>query len=120
MELDEYLGGLSEMRLEMYRALERIIRKVAPDVRVSMRYRMPTFERGANWVAVGNQKHYLSLYTCSAQFLESFRVAHPAIKCGKGCINFRDKDDIPHKDVEDVVRKAFTFQKPPPMRTLAR
>ena len=32
----------------------------------------------------------------------------PGIKTGKGCINFRDKDDIPYSALKEVVTSAIT------------
>ena len=72
--------------------------------------RQPTFERGEGWVAVANQKHHISLYTCSPQHLAEFRNRHPEAKCGKGCIRFPDRDDIPLEDLEPVIRSAMEFR----------
>jgi uncharacterized protein YdhG (YjbR/CyaY superfamily) len=73
---------------------------------------MPTYRKGEGWVALANQKNYISLYTCGYHHIESFKTHYPDIKTGKGCINFRDKDDIPLKDIEAVVRHAIEHPKP--------
>ena len=36
---------------------------------------------------------------------------HPKYKTGKGCINFREKDEIPEKDVKAVIRHAILHPK---------
>jgi uncharacterized protein YdhG (YjbR/CyaY superfamily) len=73
---------------------------------------MPTFEHpGGGWVAIANQKHYVSLYTCSAEHLEAFRQQHPEIRTGKGCINFRDRDEVPMDAAAEVVRRAMEMAK---------
>lgn len=66
-----------------------------------MQYKMPTCRHGEGWVAIANQKNYISPYTCSADHLEELRRTHPGIKTGKGCINFRVKDKIPEAEVEN-------------------
>ena len=76
-----------------------------------MKYKMPTFERQNNWVALANQKNYISLYTCAAQHLEQFKTQHPNIKTGKGCINFRDTNEIPLYDLEEVIHSAMSMKK---------
>jgi hypothetical protein len=85
MEIGEYVDNVPELR----------------------RYRMPTFESANGWVAVANQKRYLSLDTCSPEHRVDFRRRHPRMKCGKGCINFRDRDAIRCDDLESVVRTAM-------------
>ena len=78
-----------------------------PKAVLSMKYKMPTFTQGDGWVAVANQKNYISLYTCSAEHLEGFKMKHPKIKTGKGCINFQDRDGIPLKDLKPVIKSAM-------------
>lgn len=71
-----------------------------------MKFRMPTYTVGAGWVALANQKNYISLYTCGYHHIEGFKVKHPEIKTGKGCINFRDKDELPINDICEVIQHA--------------
>ena len=67
----------------------------------TMTYKMPTYRVGAGWVAIANQKHHVSLYTCGPHHIEDFKARYPGIKTGKGCINFRDKDELPVADLDD-------------------
>lgn len=85
-----------------------LIKELYPDAEESMKYKMPTYTTAQGWVAVANQKSYISLYTCSSEHLASFKAAHPGIKTGKGCINFRDKDPIPLEDLKPVIHSAVT------------
>jgi uncharacterized protein YdhG (YjbR/CyaY superfamily) len=73
---------------------------------------MPTYRIGEGWVAIANQKHHVSLYTCGYHHIEAFRKAHPRIKTGKGCINFRDRDELPTEDIRQVVQHAIRQPKP--------
>lgn len=75
------------------------------------KYRMPTYQYGEGWVAIANQKNYISLYTCGYHHIESFKQKHPGIKTGKGCINFKDKDSLPIQDLKAVVRHAINHPK---------
>ena len=59
------------------------------------------------WVAIANQKHYVSLYTCGYHHIEDFKNAYPKVRTGKGCINFREKDELPLDALADVVRHAI-------------
>lgn len=75
------------------------------------RYKMPTYSYGDGWVAIANQKSYISLYTCSAEHIEAFKAKHPTYKTGKGCINFRQKDALPLEDVKAVINHAILHPK---------
>lgn len=76
----------------------------------SMRYKMPTYELGEGWIALANQKDYISVYTCSAEHIVNFKKKHPKIKTGKGCINFKDGDDIPLNDLKGVIKSAMEYR----------
>lgn len=105
----------------MLERLHEIIVGLYPDAVIDMAYKMPTYknvvgggsgdkggDEPAGWVAIANQKRYVSLYTCGAHHLVKFKQKHPDIKTGTGCINFRPTDKIPTAAVKQVVRHAMT------------
>lgn len=98
------------MRRQRVDSIRQLVMRMYPDAVESMRYKMPTFEWGEGWLAVANQKNYVSLYTCAAQHLIAFKAAHPAIKTGSGCINFRDREMIPLDDLKTVIKSALEFR----------
>lgn len=106
--VEDYLDRQPGARGRRLREMRTLIEHLYPDVEVSMKYRMPTFEWNGGWVAIANQKHYVSLYTCSSEHLEVFRIAHPEIRTGKGCINLRDIDEVSIEDLAPVVRSAMS------------
>lgn len=91
--------------------LHKTIVECFPDATVDLRYKMPTYSWGEGWVAIASQKNYVSLYTCSAQHLENFKASHPNYKTGRGCINFRQRDEIPIAAVKEVIRHAIEHPK---------
>ncbi len=78
-----------------------------PSARPSMKYKMPTYELETSWIAIANQKNYISLYTCSAEHISSFKKKYPKIQTGKGCINFKDSDEIPYEYLKPVIKSAL-------------
>lgn len=110
-DVASYFDAVPENRRERVESLHRIITELYPDIAISMQYRMPTYRHGDGWVALANQKHYVSLYTCAASHLESFRQRHPELRTGKGCINFRARDEVPAAAVREVVRHAIEHPK---------
>lgn len=106
-----YIAAVPDARRERVEALHGLIINLFPKVTVDLRYKMPTYTVGEGWVAVANQKQYVSLYTCSPEHIETFKQQYPDIKTGKGCINFRDRDDIPLAVLEGVVQHAISKPK---------
>lgn len=112
IDIETYIKSLPEQRLDRFLSLHRLILRLYPDATVDMRYRMPTYSVGEGWVALANQKNYISLYTCGESHLESYRQKHPEQKTGKGCINFRTRDEIYYDDLEAVIQHAIEHPKP--------
>ena len=107
MEIDQYLQNIPENRIERFKSLLKFVMSLYPNASLSMKYKMPTFTEGEGWVAIANQKNYISLYTCGAQHLTNFKSKHPEIKTGKGCINFLDKNEMPLNDLKSVIKSAM-------------
>jgi uncharacterized protein YdhG (YjbR/CyaY superfamily) len=101
-----YFNAASPQRRERLLALHELIVRTLPAAELSLGYRMPTYKTASGWVAIANQKSYVSLYTCSAAHIADFKAKHSQLKTGTGCINFRDKDPLPMQDIAAVVRHA--------------
>ena len=109
-DLKTYLAQIPEERKPRFENLRKLIISLYPQAEESMRYKMPTYEYGEGWVALANQKSYISLYTCSAEHITDFKARHPKIKTGKGCINFKNSDEIPEQDLKAVIKNAMEFR----------
>lgn len=109
--VNQYAEALNDNRKERVLNLHRIIMGLFPDATVSLKYKMPTYESDTGWTAIANQKHYVSLYTCDEHHLHSFKEKHPKIKTGKGCINFKDSDELPIEELKSVIRSAMIDNK---------
>mgnify|MGYP000648256408 CR=1 FL=1 len=111
-DVEQYLRSLPNSRQLRIQDLHALILELYPDVQVDMSDKMPTYRVGEGWVALANRKHYISVYTCGAHHIEAFKQHHPDLKTGKGCINFRDQDDIPWADLRQVIQHAIEHPKP--------
>ena len=111
-QVQHYFSQIPAERNERFQTLHSLIITLYPEAEVDLTYKMPTYKVGKGWVALANQKNYISLYTCGYHHIESFKKNHPKIKTGKGCINFRDKDPLPVKDIQEVVKHAIEHPKP--------
>ena len=110
-EVEDYFAAVPGDRREKIDSLDQIITRLFPGIHVDMKYKMPTYQWADGWVAIANQKNYVSLCTCGYHHIEAFKQQHPGIKTGKGCINFRDRDDLPVADIEAVVQHAIEHPK---------
>lgn len=107
----EVQGYLKNVPPERLNVLFSRIRKRFPEATLSLRYRMPTFELGDAWIAVGNQKSYLSVYTCERAHIEPYLKVHPKTKVGTGCLNFPDNAQIDLEALDAVIDQALTAEK---------
>jgi hypothetical protein len=87
--------------------LHSIIQGGFPNVSMSIKENIPTYEHDGHWVALANLKNYVSLYVSDSTSLSEFTAKYPHIKAGKSCLNFVDSDVIPMQDIQAVVQKAL-------------
>ena len=102
-----YINALPADRKCLFNKLQALILSACPKAEVVIWWGMPTYEAKSGWVALANQKKYISLYTNSASHIPEFKEKYPAIKTGKACINFRPLDPIPAVAVKQVIRHAI-------------
>lgn len=107
MCLEAYYKAVPEARLIRLRLIEEAVRKVDSTAVASLDYKLPTFKTESGWIAFGNQKHYVSVYTCSKEKLEPYLKAYPESNCGKGCLRFRDSEEIDFAVLSKVISKAL-------------
>ena len=86
MNKERYMDSVPEDRIRLVAKLHALIMGLYPNAEVDMSYKMPTYKAKDGWVALANQKHYISLYTCGPHHLSEFKEKYPNIKTGKGCI----------------------------------
>lgn len=110
-DVAKYFAAVPDDRKELVDKLHQLIVDLYPKAVIDMAYKMPTYRAKEGWVAVANQKNYVSLYTCGEIHLAKFKQKHPDIKTGKGCINFKPRDKLPTAAVKQVVRHAIEHRK---------
>ena len=86
-EVQRYVATMPKERKPLFDKLHKLIMGLYPNAEVVMSYKIPTYKAKFGWVALANQKHYVSLYTCGAHHIAEFKAKYPAIKTGTGCIN---------------------------------
>ena len=110
-KVNDYIQSIPDQRLDRFISIHNLILNLYPGATVDMSHKIPTYKAGDGWVALANQKNYISFYTCGASHLESYKQKHPQQKTGKGCINFRERDVIHLDDLESVIMHAIESPK---------
>ena len=102
-----YITKCPAARQQRLFLLHSLVLGECAQVDMSMRLGMPTYDFQGHWVAIANQRNYVSLYVGENSSLADFVDAHPDIKSGKTCLNFVDGDEVPMLDTLAVIRKAL-------------
>jgi len=106
-DVREYFASVPDDRKGILKELHEIIVGLYPAVKIDLSYRMPTYKINSGWIALANQKQYVSLYTCGREKIADFKKKYPAIRTSKGCINFKSKDPVPVAALKQVVRASL-------------
>lgn len=102
----QYIAAIPAEKRPLFDRLQRLILDLYPDLELRISYGIVMHKRGKSWVGLGVWKQGVSLYTNRPQLITAFKTRHPAIKTGKGCINFRLTDELPVEDLHTVITGA--------------
>ena len=92
--IEYHIQSIPEQRLERFMSIHKRILRYYPDAIVNMSYRMPTCRYHEGRATLANRINYISLCTCAESRIEMYKRRHPQQKTGKGCINFRARDEL--------------------------
>lgn len=106
-DVEKYIENTPDTRSQRIRELVDSIRDEFPDLRESLKYRMPTFERNGRWISFSNHKNHLSIYFCEESFIRAFRSKYPSMETGKTFIHIKDKDRFPASYLKSLLKKAL-------------
>ena len=109
--VDQYYSKIPENRLKRVQKIRRTFLKSQKGVKEILKYKMPTFEKDGNWVALANQKNYISVYFCSEDLISNIKRKYPELSTGKGCVRFKDKNNIPLEELKKSFNRAMKLKK---------
>jgi uncharacterized protein YdhG (YjbR/CyaY superfamily) len=102
-----YLARLAYERRSRLQAIRAALLGGVDGVVESLRDRMPTYSRGAAWVALANRKRHIAVYFCTSQAIEALRIHHPELSCGVGCVRIRDSQYVPMYALREAFLQAL-------------
>ena len=111
IKLKEYYSELPKDRSDRISKIRKTFLKSVKGVEETFKYNMPTFEKNGNWVALANQKNYISVYFCSEELISDIKQKYPKINTGKGCVRIGNKNELILDDLTKSFRKAMNYKK---------
>ncbi len=106
-DVQQYIDAVQDERRPLFDRLQALILDLYPDAEVVLSYKIPTYRVRPGWVALGYWKGGVSIYTNGPHHIADFKAQYPAIKTGKGSINFRVTDEVPVAAAKQVMQHAI-------------
>ena len=105
--VDAYLESLSFTRKEALTKVRSVILETIPEAEESMRYGMPTYDAGGDFLAaIASQKQYISLYMNTGVVADhTSDLAH--LNVGKSCIRFTKLEKLPLDAVRAMLKETL-------------
>ena len=110
-KLKEYYLLLPEFRYRRIQKLRSSFLKTGSGIMETFKYNMPTFEKAGNWVALANQKNYISVYFCSEELISDIKAGFPKLNTGKGCVRIKDNNELIVEELTKAFIKAMEYNK---------
>lgn len=109
LSYDRYLSSLPAERRDAVKRVWQVVRDNMPagyTEQISAKYL--TYMADGEWfLALANQKNYISLYLCSIYIFPELKAkldnSGKKLKCGKSCINFKQAEDLPLETIAEIV-----------------
>jgi uncharacterized protein YdhG (YjbR/CyaY superfamily) len=105
--VQRYIDAISAEQKPLFDRLQTLILELYPDAEIVISYQIPTYKARGGQLSLGLWKSGVSLYTTDPQHIEKFKSRHPTIKTGKASLNFKLTDELPEKDIREVIRQAI-------------
>ena len=80
MDITNYFAEMPEGLSAKALSVHKLVLDLFPKSKVSLKYKMPTYESENGWFAIDNQKNYWSVYTCSLEKISKYLTANPDVK----------------------------------------
>jgi len=109
--VEKYYTNLPKDRMRRINKIRTLFLRSEKGLSETFKYKMPTFEKDGNWVALANNKNYISVYFCSEEMISNIKKKYPNINTGKGCVRLKDTDKILLKELKKSFLLAMRLKK---------
>lgn len=106
---DRYLSSVPPERREEIERVWQVVRESVPaGYTEEITPKFLTYTAEGEWfLALANQKNYISLYLCSIYVFPELKAkldsAGKNLKCGKSCINFKRAEELPLATIAEII-----------------
>lgn len=101
----EYLAAVPAAQRPLVEHLRQLVRDTAPDLPETIRWGMLSYDEPGLY-ALAAQKRHVALYVMVAAAIEEMADALSGVDHGKGCLRFKELDDVPTKAIRKVLGRA--------------
>jgi uncharacterized protein YdhG (YjbR/CyaY superfamily) len=105
--VQRFIDRVPAEKKTLFDQLQSLILDLYPDAEVVISYQVPTYKASGGRVSLGLWQGGVSLYTTGPEYIEEFKSKHPKVRTGKASLNFRLGDELPERDVRQVIRRAI-------------
>ena len=105
--VDGFIDEVEPRHREAIIKLREQARRVLSGYVESMRFNMPTYEKGDQVYAFTRQKHYFSLYVRDAELVEEYKQRLGRASFGKNCIRYRRAELIQWDVLDKFLMAAY-------------
>lgn len=103
--VDDYLAATPSARHQALKEVREACLELLPGFSETMHYGMPSYERDNEVeVAFASQKQYISFYVLRTDVLEVHRPRLEGLDVGKGCIRYRNPEQIDLAVVQSILK----------------
>ena len=103
MEIEAYLGALTQPMRKALEHLRSVIRKAAPDAEEALVYGGPGFRLNGGLVGYGAHTAHCALYPLNPALIEKFAADLAPFRTSKGAIQFTPEAPLPDRLVTRIV-----------------
>ena len=105
--VDGFLDEVEPIYRDTIVGLREQARRVLTGYVESMRFGMPTYDKGDLVYAFTRQKHHFSLYVGDAGLVEEYKPRLGRASFGRNCIRYRRGVDIPWGVLDELLRAVY-------------
>ena len=105
--VDGFLDEVEPMHRDTVVRLREQARRVLTGFVESMRFGMPTYEKGDLVYAFTRQKHHFSLYVGDSGLVEEYKSRLGRASFGRNCIRYRRGELIPWGVLEELLNETY-------------
>lgn len=105
---NELIGRVTDERRALADKIHAYLTKELPGIATLVSWGLPTYKLGKEWISLNYNKLGVVVYSCRTDLVGRFKLSHPELKMGKGCIHLNLKKPIPFDDLFSLLKEILS------------